>query len=629
MFDFVHENRRLIQIVLALIILPFAFWGVDSYRRSAAGEALATVNGEKIGQQEFDNALRQQEDRMRELMGDKFDPAMFDKPEIKHSVLDNLVSQRLMTSQAQGQGLTVSDAQLAQVISEIGAFQKDGKFDKERYESALRSQNMTPPIFEERVRQELSLRQLTDAYNQNGYASNTIADRLIHLNEQQRVVSTLQVLPDSFLKQVKVDDAEIKKYYENNTAEFQSPERVRVEYVTFAVDSLLPQIKVDEAEVRKYYEDHQPEFGIQEQRHAAHILISVSPQASDADKQAAKAKAEQVLQQVRQSPGKFADFARQYSQDTGSAANGGDLGMFTRGMMVKPFEDVAFKLKPGEISGLVQSDFGFHIIKLLSIVPAKMKPLSEVKGEIEQKLKLQKANDEFADLADKFNNTVYEQSDSLKPAAELVKAQVQQSSWLSKGQAGGMPWTDKALQAVFTNDVLKAKRNSAVVEIGPNNLLAARMLEYKPASTRSLAEVSESIRQKLMRQQAMELASKQGQDILARLQHGENPKLDWKGGQTITRMQPAGLSRELVQKIFQTDSVKLPAYAGMQDAQKGYVLVRIDAVKEGPAIDDAKRDRYLQEIRKLTGEEMYQAYLADARKHADIKIKAFEAEAKK
>ncbi|MGA8148653.1 MAG: SurA N-terminal domain-containing protein [Gallionellaceae bacterium] len=629
MFDFVHENRRLIQIVLALIILPFAFWGVDSYRRSAAGEALATVNGEKIGQQEFDNALRQQEDRMREVMGDKFDPAMFDKPEIKHSVLDNLVSQRLMTSQAQGQGLTVSDAQLAQVISEIGAFQKDGKFDKERYESALRSQNMTPPIFEERVRQELSLRQLTDAYNQNGYASNIIADRLIHLNEQQRVVSTLQVLPDSFLKQVKVDDAEIKKYYENNTAEFQSPEQVRVAYVTFAVDSLLPQIKVDEAEVKKYYEDHQPEFGIQEQRHAAHILISVSPQASDADKQAAKAKAEQVLQQVRQSPGKFADFARQYSQDTGSAANGGDLGMFTRGMMVKPFEDVAFKLKPGEISGLVQSDFGFHIIKLLSIVPAKMKPLSEVKGEIEQKLKLQKANDEFADLADKFNNTVYEQSDSLKPAAELVKAQVQQSSWLGKGQAGGLPWTDKALQAVFTNDVLKAKRNSAVVEIGPNNLLAARMLEYKPASTRSLAEVSESIRQKLMRQQAMELASKQGQDILARLQHGENPKLDWKGAQTITRMQPAGLSRELVQKIFQTDSAKLPAYLGMQDAQKGYVLVRIDAVKEGPAIDDAKRDRYLQEIRKLTGEEMYQAYLADARKHADIKIKAFEAEAKK
>ncbi len=629
MFDFVHENRRLIQIVLALIILPFAFWGVDSYRRSAAGEALATVNGEKIGQQEFDNALRQQEDRMREVMGDKFDAAMFDKPEIKHSVLDNLVSQRLMTSQAQGQGLTVSDAQLAQVISEIGAFQKDGKFDKERYESALRSQNMTPPIFEERVRQELSLRQLTDAYNQNGYASNIIADRLIHLNEQQRVVSTLQVLPDSFLKQVKVDDAEIKKYYENNTAEFQSPEQVRVEYVTFAVDSLLPQIKVDEAEVKKYYEDHQPEFGIQEQRHAAHILISVSPQASDADKQAAKAKAEQVLQQVRQSPGKFADFARQYSQDTGSAANGGDLGMFTRGMMVKPFEDVAFKLKPGEISGLVQSDFGFHIIKLLSIVPAKMKPLSEVKGEIEQKLKLQKANDEFADLADKFNNTVYEQSDSLKPAAELVKAQVQQSSWLSKGQAGGLPWTDKALQAVFTNDVLKAKRNSAVVEIGPNNLLAARMLEYKPASTRSLAEVSESIRQKLMRQQAMELASKQGQDILARLQHGENPKLDWKGAQTITRMQPAGLSRELVQKIFQTDSAKLPAYLGMQDAQKGYVLVRIDAVKEGPAIDDAKRDRYLQEIRKLTGEEMYQAYLADARKHADIKIKTFEAEAKK
>ncbi len=629
MFSFVDKNKRLIQIVMALIVLPFAFWGIDRYNRSSGRDALATVNGEKINQQDFDFALRQQESRMRDLMRDKFDQSMFDKPEVKRSVLENLVNQRLLEMQARDQGLIVSDAQLAQVISNIEGFQEDGKFSKERYESALRSQGMSPQMFESRIRREMGVQELADAYNLNGYASSTIADRLIDVNEQQYVVNTLQLSPDSFLKQARVDQAEIKKYYENNTGEFLSPEQVRVEYVAFSADSLLPRIKVDEAAVKQYYEEHQPEFGIQEQREASHILIAVSAQAGDQEKQAARSKAEQVLKQVRQAPEKFAEFARQFSQDAGSAAKGGDLGMITRGMMVKPFEDAVFQLKPGEISDVVQTQFGFHIIKLSLIVPAKLKPFNEVRGEIEQKLKLQKANDQFAELADKFNNTVYEQSDTLKPAAELVNSPIQQSSWLSKGQSAGMPWTDKALQAVFSDDVLKEKRNSAAVEIGPNRLLAARLLEYRPASTRPLAEVADAIRQKLMRQQAMEMASKQGQEMLAELQHGENPKVEWKAEQTISRMQPGDVNSALLQRLLQTDTTKLPAYLGLQDPQKGYILARILAVKKDAKIEDAKRNRYLQEIRKLTGEEMYRAYVADARKHATVKIKAVESEADK
>ncbi len=629
MFNFVDNNKRAIQIIMALITLPFALWGINSYQKANSSEAMATVNGEKISPQEFDNALRNQESRMRETLGDKFDPAVIDMPEVKRTVLDELVNQHLLALLAREQGLLVSDAQLAQVISSIDAFKVDGKFDKASYESVLRNQNMSPQVFEYRVRQEMIAQQLTDAYSQNGYASNAVADRLMQLNEQQRDVNTLQLSPDTYLKQVKVDDAEIKKYYETNAAEFRTPEQVRVEYVTFSVDSLMPQINIDEAAIKQYYVDHQPEFGIQEQRQASHILISVSKDASDADKEAAKAKAEQVLKLVRQSPGKFAELARQYSQDVGSAAHGGDLGMIARGMMVKPFEDAVFQLKPGEISDVVKSDFGFHIIKLTSIVPAKIKPLDQVRGEIEQKLKLQKATDEFVELADKFSNTVYEQSDSLKPAAELVKSKVLQSSWLYKDQAESAPWTSKVLQAVFSNDVLKEKRNSAAVEVGPNSLLAARLLEYKPAGTRSLAEVSEVIRQKLIHQKAMELASKQGQEMLVKLQHGDSPKLDWKAGQTISRAQPAGLSHGLVQKIFQADTSKLPAYLGMEDEQKGYVLVRIVAVKEGAAIDDAKRNRYVQEIRKMTGEELSRAYLAGARKHAEIKMKTFESETEK
>ncbi len=484
-------------------------------------------------------------------------------------------------------------------------------------------------MFEARMRQEMGMRQLIDAYTMNGYASNAVTDNLIRLNEQQRIISTAQITLDPFLKQVAVDEPAIKNYYEKNPQEFHAPEQARVEYVTFSAESLQSQVTVDEAETRKYYEEHQQEFGTQEQRQAAHILISVAAQASGADKQAAKAKAEQVLQQVRQSPGKFAELARQHSQDPGSAANGGDLGMFGRGLMVKPFDDAVFQLKPGEISGLVQSDFGFHIIRLTAVNPAKILALDEAKSTIAQKLKLQKANDKFAELAEKFSNTVYEQSDTLKPAAEQVKTTVQQSAWLNRGEAGAHPWTDKALQAVFAKEVVQDKRNSAIVEVASNSLLAARMLEYKPASIRPLAEVSEAIRQKLLRQQARELLLKQGNAILAQLQHGEKLSLEWKPAQMVTRAQHDGQNADLTRQVFHADAAKLPAYVGAENAQGGYTLVRVETVKETAAIDDAKHAIYLQQMRQLTGDELFRAYLADARKHADISMKAFAADEKK
>jgi len=629
MFDFVNDNKKWVQIVLAVIILPFAFWGVESYRNAGAGGALASVNGEKISQQEFDNALRQQEGKMREMMGDKFDPSIFEKPEIKHSILENVAIQHLLTAQARTSGLSITDEQLAQVIGGIEAFQKEGKFDKQRYEASLHNQNMTPLVFEAKVQQELSLRQLTDGYANNGFASNTVVDNLIRLNEQQRVVSTSLISADSFLKQVNPDDASVKAYYDKNTSEFQTSEQARVEYAILSADTLLPQVVVEDAEIRKYYDEHQPEFGTQEQRQVYHILIKVAAQAPDAEKQAAKAKAEQVLQQVKQSPGKFEELAKQYSQDPGSAAKGGDLGLFGRGMMVKPFEDAAFQLKIGEISGLVQSDFGFHIIKVVSISPAKMQALNDVKTVITQKLKLQKAGDKFAELAEKFSNIVYEQSDTLKPAAELTKAPLQQSTWLNKAQVAAPPWTDKALQAIFSKEVLQDKRNSSAIEIAPNTLMAVRLLEYKPASTRPLSEVSNSIRQKLQHQQAVELAIKQGKSVVEQLKRGEKPTLVWEAAKSVTRAEAAGPGGELTRQVFQADTSKLPVYLGMENPQGGYLLVRVEAVKEAPAADDAKRARYAQEIRKLTGDELLQAYISDAKNHADISIKPFAADEKK
>jgi len=621
MFDFVHENKRLVQIVLALITLPFALWGVSSYDRSRnTADVVATVNGIKVTRQEFENSLRQQQDRMRQQLGANFDASMFDNPAMKRAVLDNLVSQRLLVERARSAGLAVPDEQVARLIGGIEAFQDGGKFDKKRYETVLANQNMSPLTFESRVREELLGQQLQDAYAQNGFAADSIADKVIRLNEQQRLVRISNISFQAFMSQAKVDDAAITKYYEQNQGSFQVQEQARVEYVKFSEDELLERAAVNKEDVRAYYNEHQNDFGTPEERRAAHILISVSPTAPQAEQDAAKAKAEQLLQQARQNPAGFADLARKNSQDPGSAANGGDLGFFGRGMMVKPFEDATFSLKEGEISGLVKSDFGYHIIKLVAVKPSRILPFDEAREGIANKLRQQKAADMFAEMAEKFSNTVYEQSDTLKPAADLVGAKIERSAWLIKGAAASELWTAKMLQAIFNDEVVKNKRNTAAIEVAPNTLVAARILEYKPATVRAFGEVQESIRQNLLHQQALELAVKQGKSLLEQLQAGGKPAISWGAVQSVTRAQHGSLDMGAVRQIFQADPARLPQYVGTESGLDGFTLVSIDSVREGAAVDDAKRARYDQQLRQLTGEEMSRAFLADARQQAKIRI---------
>ncbi len=620
MFDFVHEKRRLVQIVLVLIILPFAFFGVDSYRQSGEGKAPASVNGTEITQQEFETALRQQQDRMRQMLGANFDPAMFETTEIKRAVLDNLIAQRLLIDRAKSVGLKVTDEQVAEVIGGIDAFKEGGKFDQARYTSALANQNMSPLMFEARVRDDLVGQQLREAYVQNGYAAKTVADNIIAINEQQRMVSVAQVSLQAFIAQAVIDEAAIKAYYDQNQKEFQVSEQARVEYVKLSINDLMAKTDVKSEDVRKYYDEHQPDFSTPEQRQAAHILLTVAATAPDAEQAAVKSKAEQLLKQVKQNPAQFAELAKLNSQDPGSATNGGDLGLFGRGMMVKPFDDAVFSLKPGEISGLVKSDFGYHIIKLTAIKASHATPFNEVQETILTKLRQQKAADSFAELAEKFSNTVYEQSDTLKPAAQLLGAQIEQSAWLVKGGASGDIWTAKMRQAVFSDDAIKNKRNTAAIEVAENTMLAARILEHKPATARALTEVQNVIKEKLIRQKALDMAVKQGKMLLVQLQQGNKAALDWSVAQTITHAQYGALDVAMVRQIFQANTSKLPQYVGAESPQGGFVLVRVEGVKEGEKPDDVKFARYAQQLRQMTGDELFQAYLADAKLKSEIKL---------
>jgi peptidyl-prolyl cis-trans isomerase D len=621
MFDFVHNNKKLVRVFMALIILPFALWGIESYTRSGDAGVAATVNGEKITQQEFENALRQQQERLRDQLGSGFDATIFDAPEMRRAVLDNLVAQRLLVDRAKAAGLVVTDDQIALIIGGIDAFQQDGKFDKTRYREVLSRENITPVTFEARLRDELLGQQMQESYAQNGFASTTVAENIIRLNEQQRVVSVSPVLSKQFEAKAEVGGEAVKEYYEQNHGEFLVQEQARVEFVRLSVDGLLSKVNVSDDEVRDYYKTHESEFGSPEVRRAAHILISANPDAPQAELDVAKDKAERLLAQVKRNPAGFSELAKANSQDAGSAAKGGDLGFFGREMQPKPFEDAAFGMKEGEISGLVKTDSGFHIIKLLKIESSKAMPLNEAREGIAFRLRHQKASDMFAELAEQFSNAAYEQSDTLKPAADLAGAKIEKSGWLTRQMAAGEPWTPDMLQAIFSDEAVKNKRNTAAIEVAPQTLVAARVVEYKPAASREFSEVQAAIREKLVRQKAVELARQHGESVVGQLQAGTKLKLTWGGAQSITRGQHGTLDAGLVRSIFQADAASLPQYIGAQTRQGDYVIARIDAIKEGAAIDEAKRARYSQQLRRLTGEELSREFLADAQQQASIEVK--------
>lgn len=619
MFDFVQERKRLVQVVLLLIILPFAFFGVDSYNKATKGKTPASVNGTDVTLQDYDNAMRQQQARMRQMLGEAFDANLFETPEIKKVVLDSLIGQKLLVQRAKAAGLTVTDEQIAEIIGGIEAFQVDGKFDKKRYETVLSNKQMSPLMFEAQVREDILAQQMQEVFAQNGFAANSTVDNIIRLNEQKRMVSVAQLPFSLFLAQVKVDEAAIKQYYDKNTKEFELPEQVKVAYVKFAAGNLAAKIEVSPADAQAYYKEHGKEFGAPEQRQAAHILINVDPQTSAAEQDAAKAKAEQLLAKVKQAPASFADLAKQNSQDLGSAANGGDVGFFGQEQMMKPFAEATFALKIGEVSGLVKSDSGYHIIKLLAIKPAQIPAFDNVRDQIVAKLREQKANDKFAELADKFNNAAYEQSDTLKAAAELSGAQIEQSDWLKKSDAGNGIWNAKLLQAIFSDDVMKNKRNTAAIEVAPNTLVAARLLEHKPAAVRPLNEVRAMISEKLQHKQAVELAVQQGKAQLAALQKGGAATVTWGAPQAVSRAQRPEMELSLLRQVFQANTTKLPQVVGAETAQ-GYTLVRVESVQDGEKVEDGKRLRYAQQLRQRQGEELYRAYIDDAKKQAKIKL---------
>ena len=632
MFDAVRNNKRVVQIFLGLITLPFAFWGVDSYvKSSGAGNDLAKVGDSKISAQQFEQALRERQDQMRQTMGAAFKPEMMSSPEVRLGILNGLIDQRLLMLEVSKNNLMTSDEALRNFISKVPALQENGKFSMARYEAVLRSQNMAQPQFEARIRQDLTVQQLIGTIGSSAFVSSTQAESMLRLQSEERQFSEVKIAAEQFAEKVKIAPDAVQKFYDENKSRFEIPEQVKAEYVVLSLDALLPQVTVSDAEIKTWYEGHQDRYQQSEERRASHILILSK---DDADKVKAKAKAEDVLKELQKAPSQFAELAKQYSQDPGSAQKGGDLGFFGRGMMVKPFDDAVFSQKEGEVSGLVESDFGYHIIKVTGIKAAKPRSLDEVRAEIEGELKRQAAARKFAEAAESFNNMVYEQSDSLQPVVDKFKLKIQQSGWVPKNvdaqtlAALGPLANERVMSALFSEDAVKNKRNTEAVEVAPTTLLAARVVEHVPASTRPLDAVKADVEKFLRAQEAQAQAKSAGETRLAELHKGED-KLAWATARSVSRMQArqSQLPPVALQAIFKADVQKLPAYVGV-GVGNNYMLYKITKVSQPEKIDESQLKGLKAEYGSLVAQEDLSAYLSSLRSRYKIDVNKAALEAK-
>ncbi len=583
MFEFIRKHSKIVMGLLFLLIIPsFVLFGIER-RNNEQAQTVATVDGQDITQNEWDNAHRNEVERLRASMP-TLDPSLLDSPQARYASLERLVRDHVLAAAARKSDLVTSNQRLASALEEnptIASLRKpDGSLDMDRYKQLVGAQGMTPATFEAGVRSDLSARQVMEGVTGTSFATSAQVDVALNAFLGKREVQVASFNTADFESRVTLTDADLEAFYKSNQAMFQAPEQANIQYVVLDLDTVKNSITLNPQDVKTYYEQNAARLSGQEERRASHILIAVPKDATAAQRDKAKARADELLAMVKKDPASFAEIAKKYSQDPGSAAKGGDLDYFTRDAMVKPFADAVFAMKTGDISGVVPTEYGFHIIELTGIKEPKPRSFEEMKPEIEANLKNQQAQQKFAQAADDFTNSVYEQSDSLQPVADKLKLKVQTANNVTLKPAPGVNGVlanAKFLQALFAHDSIAKKRNTEAIEIAPNQLVSGRVTQYTPSRIQPFAEIKDQVRQRLLAIRGAALAKTEGMAKLA----------TWKANPAATVLPPAvvvsrdqtqNLAGPVVEAILRADSSTLPSLIGVDLGAQGYVVARIDKV---------------------------------------------------
>ncbi len=623
MFDFVRSHSRLMLGLMVLLIFPsFVFFGVQGYSRfmEDSARAVGSVDGRSITRAEWDAAHQRNIERMRQQMPG-VDAKLFDSPELKRQTLDSLVRERVLFAAADKLVLMPGDERLQRLFLTDPQFANlrnpDGSVNRE----LLAARGMSSEQFALQLRQDFGVRQVLSGVANSAFAPVAAASASLGALLQRREVQLQRFDAAAYTGKVAPSEADVEAYYKANESNFKAEEEARIEYVVLDLDVLKKGVATPEADLHAYYEQNAARYTTAEERRASHILIKADKDAPAADKAKAKAHAQTLLEEARKSPKAFAELARKNSQDTGSAVNGGDLDFFGRGAMVKPFEDAVFAMKEGEISNVIESDFGYHVIQLTAVRGGQKKPFEALRAEIETEVRKAAAQRRYAEAAEQFTNTVYEQADSLQPAADKWKLEKRSATVKrvpAPGATGALA-SPKFLEAVFGNEVVRNKRNTDAVETAPNQLAAARVLQYTPARVLPLAEVKDRVRERVVAAQSAALAQKDGEARLAELKKAPDQSLPT--SLTLSRNQTQSLPRAVVDAALRADPAQLPAISGIEVPEVGYVVLKVLKVlpREAAPGGDAP---LLAQYAQVWADAESQAYLETLKKRFKVEIKA-------
>jgi peptidyl-prolyl cis-trans isomerase D len=631
MLDFFRNHQRLMMALLILIVVPgLGIVGIQGFSSFFDENAnVASVNGHKITRVEYDGAMRQQVDRARQMLGAQFDPKMFETPEMRASLIDSLVQQRVLADETQRLHLTASDAAVRRALladPTIASLRKpDGSIDVDQYKQLLAMQGMTPEQYDERVRYGLAADQIPASIQSTAFTSKTLAQTLTEIAEQRRDVQGLAFRTVDYSAKIQPTDAQVKSYYDAHSAGFATPESATIQYLVMSPATLSAAVKPSDADLKKYYDDNIARFKTQAQVRVSHILITAPKDASAADKAKARQQAETLLAQVKAHPDQFAQIAEKNSQDPGSAAKGGDLGYFSRGMIAggQAFDDAAFGLKKGETSGIVQTDFGYHILEATDVKPSVTQPFDDVKDQITKEVIAQQAAKNLADDAEGFTSTVYEQSKSLQPAADKYKLQIQTATVGSKPDPklpADSPLNNaKFLAAIFAPDAVKQHNNTQAIDIGNSTLIAGRVTDYKAAAVPALDTIKDAVRTKVIAEEAAQAARKDGVAKLAELQKS-NSTAGFSSVSKVSRNDAQGLPPAALAAIFKADSSKLPAYVGVDLGTDGYAIYRVDGIEKPDPVTADRLTGAQQQVAQVYAQAEMESYLDSLRARSKVKI---------
>jgi len=604
------------KVILTIIIIPFALFGIDSYLSSVGSNiSIGSVNGEPITSQELQKTESQFIAQIKS-QDESTDPEVFASLEFKKAVLDKLISKKLVSQAVKDSGFYISDKQVGTYISGMPEFQKDGKFSQEQYDQVLKINNLTPNKFDISIKKDLGSQQVKDSLRKLIYTPKNKIQNLVDLTYQKRDVSIYELKQDNFKKEIDLSDIALKKVYEESKSSFIRPDQVKINFIIHSVAGIVPNIKISDKEVKNYFTNNINRYQTEQQRRAKHILFTVGADLSDAEVKKIAGNAQDILNKIKKNPKTFQKNAKKYSQDAESAKNGGDLGFFSRGDMTKVFEDTVFSMSKNQISELIKTEFGFHIIMLTDIKGDEVK-FESVKNQIKGELIFNAALAEYGSNAEDFSNIVYERSENLQEVAKKFDLKIESSEWLSFEDAKKFFNNEAFAQAIFDKNAIDKKKNIPAIEASPNNLVAARVIDFRLASPKPFEEVKEKIKEFLTEAESQKLLMAAGAKLIEDVK-SKAKTVDWIDQLVIDRVDRKGLSDPLINAIFKMDDKELPELTGLYDSRGEYIIVQLNKVVTEKVEDKDSFDTYYKEYIAMIIDEIDLAFMVDLKANADL-----------